>query len=94
MDTLCANIKGAGIISVILAEKWQSQNIDRKLVSYAGLCYNGNDKTLEEYVCRLITSKRILLLQKIFVKMQHRKKIICGTIFYQNMRSDFKDKKP
>ncbi len=41
----------------------------------------------------MITTKRILLLQKIFVNMQHRRKIICGTIFYQNMKSDFKDKK-
>ena len=36
--------------------------------------------------------RRIFLLQKIFVKMQHRRKIICGMISYQNMKSDFKDK--
>ena len=39
-------------------------------------------------------NEKILLLQKIFVKMQHRRKIICGTIFYQNMKLDFKDNKP
>ena len=39
-------------------------------------------------------NEKILLLQEIFVKMQHRRKIICGMISYQNMKSDFKGKKP
>ena len=39
-------------------------------------------------------NEKILLLQKIFVKMLHRRRTICGTISYQNMKSDFKDKKP
>ena len=38
--------------------------------------------------------KKILLLQKIFEKMQRRKKAIYGTIFYQSTKLDFKDKKP
>ena len=36
----------------------------------------------------MITTKRILLLQKIFVKMLHRRRTICGTISYQNMKKD------
>ena len=39
-------------------------------------------------------NEKNITLEEIFVKMQHRRKIICGMISYQNMKSDFKDKKP
>ena len=39
-------------------------------------------------------NEKKITLAKIFVKMLHRRRTICGTISYQNIKSDFKGKKP
>jgi hypothetical protein len=39
-------------------------------------------------------NEKNITLAKNLVKMLHRRRTICGTISYQNMKSDFKDKKP
>ena len=41
----------------------------------------------------MITTKRILLLPKIFARMQRRRRSICGTTFYRNTKFGFNAKK-
>ena len=48
---------------------------------------------MKKPICHLIITKRILLLQKIYAKTQHRRKTIYGMIFYQSTKSDFNDKR-